>query len=124
MRATYRWQKLCVFCVAVAALAACGTPMLYHDGYEDSLQRLYVKASAPEAEARLRQIILSPEATRRVPPGVHAEYGFLLFQRGDYAGAIENFEKERRAFPESATLMARLIERSRQQKTMPDTKKR
>jgi len=119
MHAANLWRRLCFCCVAVAGLSACSGALLYRDGYEDSLERLYVKASPPEAEARLLQIILAPDAKARVPPGVHAEYGFLLFQRGDYAGAIENFEKERRAFPESATLMDKLIERSKQRQTMP-----
>jgi hypothetical protein len=47
---------------------------------------------------------------------VYADYGFLLYRRGDYVGAIEKFEQEKRAFPESAALMSKLIERIQQQR--------
>jgi hypothetical protein len=47
---------------------------------------------------------------------VYADYGSLLYRRGDYAGAIEKFEQEKRAFPESAALMSKLIESIQQQR--------
>jgi hypothetical protein len=47
---------------------------------------------------------------------VYADYGFLLYRRGDYAGAMEKFDQEKRAFPESAALMSKLIERIQQQR--------
>ncbi len=122
IQAASRWQRLCFYCVVAAGLSACGATPLYRSGYEDSLERLYIKTSPPEAEERLRKIILDPDSKTRVPPGVYAEYGFLLLQRGDFAGAIANFENERRAFPESAPLMTKLIERSQQQQTMPNNK--
>ena len=44
----------------------------------------------------------------RVPPGAYADYGFLLFRRGDRKGAIAYFEKERLLFPESSAFMTKL----------------
>ncbi len=110
------WQSVCLGLVIGAGLAGCAPPALYQWGeYEDSLYRRYVKEDSAGAEAYLRETIVAAELTSRVPPGVYADYGFLLYRHGDYAGAIEKFDQEKRAFPESAALMSRLIERIRQQ---------
>ncbi len=110
------WQSVCLGLVISAGLAGCAPPALYQWGeYEDSLYRRYVKEDSAGAEAYLRETIVAAELKSRVPPGVYADYGFLLYRRGDYAGAIQKFEQEKRAFPESAALMSKLIDRIRQQ---------
>jgi hypothetical protein len=111
------WQRVCLGLVIGAGLAGCAPPALYQWGeYEDSLYRRYVKEDIAGAEAYLRETLVAAELKSRVPPGVYADYGFLLYRRGDYAGAIEKFEQEKRAFPESAALMSKLIERIQQQR--------
>jgi len=111
------WQYVCLGLVVGAGLAGCAPPALYQWGeYEDSLYRRYVKEDIAGAEAYLRETLVAAELKSRVPPGVYADYGFLLYRRGDYAAAIEKFEQEKRAFPESAALMSKLIERIRQQR--------
>ena len=111
------WQSVCLGLVIGAGLWGCAPPALYQWGeYEDSLYRRYVKEDSAGAEAYLRETIVAAELKSRVPPGVYADYGFLLYRRGDYAGAIQKFEQEKRAFPESAALMSRLIERIQQQR--------
>jgi len=44
-----------------------------------------------------------------VPPGVHAEYGFIMLKAGKTEVAIVNFEQEKALYPESRLLMDRLI---------------
>lgn len=111
------WQSVCLSLVIGAGLAGCAPPALYQWGdYEESLYRRYVKEDSAGAEAYLRETLVAAELKSRVPPGVYADYGFLLYRHGDYAGAIEKFEQEKRAFPESAALMSRLIERIQQQR--------
>ncbi len=111
------WLGVCLGLVIGAGLAGCAPPTLYQWGeYEDSLYRRYVKEDSAGAEAYLRETLVAAELKSRVPPGVYADYGFLLYRRGDYAGAIAKFEQEKRAFPESAALMSRLIERIQQQR--------
>ena len=121
-----RWHQVCLCLVIGAALAGCAPPALYQWGdYEDSLYRRYVKEDIHGAEAYLRETIVAAELKSRVPPGVYADYGFLLYRRGDYAGAMEKFEQEKRAFPESAALMSKLIERiQRQRATRGQTEQR
>jgi hypothetical protein len=111
------WPRVCLCLVIGAALAGCAPPALYQWGeYEDSLYQRYVKEDIAGSEAHLRETLVAAELKSRVPPGVYADYGFLLYRRGDYAGAIGYFEKEKRAFPESAALMSKLIERIQQQR--------
>lgn len=111
------WQCVCLGLVIGAGPTGCAPPALYQWGeYEDSLYRRYVKEDIAGAEAYLRETLVAAELKSRVPPGVYADYGFLLYRRGDYAGAIEKFEQEKRAFPESAALMSKLIERIQQQR--------
>ena len=115
------WQYVCLGLVVGAGLAGCAPLALYQWGeYEDSLYRRYVKEDIAGAEAYLRETLVAAELKSRVPPGVYADYGFLLYRRGDYAAAIEKFEQEKRAFPESAALMSRLIERIQQQRATGD----
>ncbi len=63
--------------------------------YEDTLKRLIARAEG---------------AGRKPPPGVLAEYGFLLYERGETHGAVRFFQREAQEWPESAALMDRLIE--------------
>ncbi|MFH0907654.1 MAG: DUF4810 domain-containing protein [bacterium] len=59
----------------------------------------------------------------RIPPGAHADYGFLLFRRGDISGGVSFFEMEKRAFPESAAFMDKVIDRA-DKKSSSATKKK
>lgn len=44
-----------------------------------------------------------------VPPGVHAEYGFIMLKAGKTEVAIASFEQEKALYPESRLFMDRLI---------------
>lgn len=109
--------------IAVAGLNGCASNSLYDWGhYEDSLYDRYVKEDLTHGEAYAQETITDTERNQgRVPPGVYADYGFLLYRRGDKTGAVAYFEKEKHAFPESTALMAKLIERVRKQESTQDT---
>lgn len=95
------------------AMSGCAPQGLFYWGdYETSLHDRYVANDAEHPEGRLRNTLLEAEnQNRRVPPGVNADYGFMLYKRGDKAGAIAYFDKERQLYPESSALMNKLIER-------------
>lgn len=97
-------------------MTGCVPPGLYYWGdYESSLFERYVENNGQHTDAYLSQTLFEAETQhRKVPPGVYADYGFLLYTRGDNAGAIENFQKERALYPESLALMNKLIERIQQ----------
>ncbi len=90
--------------------------LFYWDDYESSLYERYVEHNPAQAEVYLRESIVGAERRNyRVPPGVYADYGFLLFRRGDKQGAIDYFTKEKQLYPEAAALMNKLIERVQMQ---------
>lgn len=109
------FQK-CFMGVVASALVGCATPSTYHWGkFEDGLHDRYVTQDHAQADVYLLQTIGAAEQQNlRVPPGAYADYGFLLFKRGDRKGAIAYFEKEKLLFPESSAFMTKLIERIKQ----------
>jgi hypothetical protein len=60
----------------------------------------------PDYEKALAAIINDP--SRRVPPGIYAEYGYVLQQRGDTTGAATMYAREKTAWPESTYLMNKM----------------
>lgn len=103
----------------ILSLGGCAPASLFYWGeYEDSLYHRYVEQNPAQAEAYLKDSIVKAERLNyRVPPGVYADYGFLLYRRGQKQTAISYFDKEKRLYPESAMLMDKLIERVRLQMT-------
>jgi hypothetical protein len=97
-------------------LLGCASPSIYHWGkFENGLHERYVSLDHGQADAYLLETIGAAEQQNlRVPPGAYADYGFLLFKRGDTKGAIAYFEKEKLLFPESSAFMNKLIERIKQ----------
>ena len=96
-------------------LTSCGSsPALSSWGnYE---QTAYAVAQHP-TPARLRalgmvyvQLITQPEGLRKTPPpGLCAEYGYLLAKQGDTERGVKLLEKEAELYPESAVFVRRLI---------------
>lgn len=100
---------------AVSGIIGCAPTSLYDWGhYEDSLYLRYTEHDFGQAESYLKGSLPATAHPSRVPPGVYADYGFLLYRRGDYSGAIQYFEKEKQIFPESSALMTKLIDRVQQ----------
>lgn len=107
----------CARWLPLLGLTACAAPQgLYYWGdYETSLIERYVENASQHTDAYLTQTLAQAQTQqRKVPPGLYADYGFLLYQKGDRAGAIENFKKEQALYPESQALMAKLIDRIQQ----------
>lgn len=96
--------------LALVLTGCAGNKSLYEWGsYQPALVNYYKNADASAFEAKLTASINKAEQSRRVPPGLHAERGYLLYSRGDFADAASEFSKEKALFPESAALMDRLI---------------
>lgn len=119
----YLINRRSVMATLVILLTGCAPQGLFYWGdYESSLYGRYVENDGQHTEAYLRSTFTEAESQhRRVPPGVYADYGFLLYTRGDKAGAIAYFEKERALYPESAALMNKLIERIKQKDKVPES---
>lgn len=92
-------------------LAGCvSNQSMYEWGsYQSSLTNYTKNSDAAKFETELRETIAKGERKNAVPPGVYAELGYLLLQSERPGEAAEYFQREKKAFPESATLMDRMI---------------
>lgn len=111
-------MKHAVFMAAVVAALLSGgcasSPNLYSWGhYEQNVYDMYVAPDKATAEIQVEQMEADIERARSkgqaLPPGFQAHLGYLYFQLGKPDLARRSFESEKVAFPESAVLMDRFI---------------
>lgn len=117
-RGTARALLLAALLAGAPGLVGCtaGRSGLYDwPGYERGLAEQLLEHDAAAAEASYARALTEIEQRQgRVPPGLYGDYGFLLYLRGDYTGAIAAFEREKTLFVEATPLMDRLIARVRE----------
>ncbi|MCZ4279153.1 DUF4810 domain-containing protein [Kiloniella laminariae] len=92
-------------------LSACAAPEKYHWGsYEQDLLTYY-KDNGQQIilVENLGMMIEKGEEQGRVPPGIYAEYGYLLLESGKFDDSVTFFRKEQESWPESETLMNAMI---------------
>lgn len=95
---------------AMLLLAGCGeaSKSLYNMGSHDV--KLYEYSKTADTKATLKELDAVIKANpKRVPPGVYAEYGYLLLKQNESDKAVEYFKKEMAIYPESAVFMQRMI---------------
>lgn len=105
-----------IFVVAtLVALTGCQTvtPAGYYWGDYSKTLYAYVKAPSDETLAEhtteLERIIeVSKEKDLRVPPGIHAELGYIKARRGDGTLAMAHYQSEMQLYPESRLFLERL----------------
>lgn len=115
----------CCLLLLTGLLAACTPPSVYEWGnYERSLYTYYKNPeSVDKLMTTLELTISKGETDKRVPPGLYAEYGYLLMVSDRRDEAITYFKKEKSAWPESTVLMDKLISvaDAREQKSKSDS---
>jgi hypothetical protein len=106
-----RWLAAAAVIAGLSPLGCAQTTMYRWGGYDDALYDHYKNPQKrDEFVAKLSGIIREAEATNgMVPPGCYAEYGWALHEEGRAAEAVVYFEKESKRWPESRTLMEKLI---------------
>jgi hypothetical protein len=97
---------------AIAAGCATNTEKYHWGEYDSSLYAYYRDPSkVAELSAALEAVVKDAEQTKSVvPPGVYAEYGYLLLQQNRSKEAIGLFEQEKSSWPESTVFMNRMIQ--------------
>ncbi len=106
-----------IFVALLFTTPACAPQKQFYWGsYEDSLFARQQHAGAGgETEAATMLISTFNEAqaatNMKVGPGIHADYGYLLFKQGKPDEAIAELQKEAALFPESKQLMDTMISR-------------
>jgi hypothetical protein len=101
---------------AVAAvflfLVGCGAHNRYEwSNYDTKLYNHYKDSSQPEQFIQeLKEAVEEAESAGQVPPGIYAEYGFVLYEQGNSLQAVQYFRKEADKWPESRMLMTKMID--------------
>lgn len=106
----------------ILLVSGCASSGLYEWGkYDESLYNYYKN---PENEEKLflslEKVIKdvsnkSNSFQKPIAPGLYAEYGYLLLERGRYKDAITAFKEEKKTYPESSLLMDKMIKSASQQ---------
>lgn len=107
------------FCLSVTCLAvSCTTsqPTLYSWGNYQDKSYGYIKNNTEESLddliASYEQLLNKQNGIRKtVPPGIYADYGYLLVKRGRVEEGLLMMKKEVELYPESAAFMSRIIKR-------------
>ncbi|MCK6541690.1 DUF4810 domain-containing protein [bacterium] len=119
-------KKLSILIITVLMFTVGCTPtrttIFYWGNYSSAL---YKYKKTPDESTRaayksaLKEILDNAKKKfKKIPPGVHAEYGYVLAQEGDIVGGQEYFGKELQLYPESKEFVAKLqqeISRGNQQ---------
>ncbi|GFM38270.1 DUF4810 domain-containing protein [Desulfovibrio psychrotolerans] len=103
---------ICLFSLACVILCAgCGSRQQQYEwcDYSESCYAM-AKNDCEETQVRhkaeLERIVeVAAKKNLSVPPGIYAEYGFLLFKSGKPKDALGWYEKERQLYPESGVFM-------------------
>jgi hypothetical protein len=116
-----------LFACALSVSACLPAKQFYWGSYEDSLYSRQQHAGAGgEAEAATMLLATINEAQAnngKVGPGIHADYGYLLFKQGKTDEAITELQKEAALYPESKPLMETMFSRIQGQKEKEKEKK-
>lgn len=103
---------LILLVVLTAMVAGCGgrnTRYAWSD-YDVVLYEHYKNPAQKEEFIKsMKEIVEKAEVEKRVPPGIYAEYGFLLYDQGNIPLAIEYYQKEANTWPESKAFMTKVI---------------
>ena len=103
-------KYLCAL-VLLFSLIGCGAQSRYNwNSYDTKMYKHYKNPNEREAFIEsLKEIIDNAEPNGKVPPGIYAEYGFVMYEQGNNQEAILYYQKEANKWPESRVFMTKLI---------------
>jgi len=98
--------------IVLVLLSGCVNTGLYNwGGYEKDLYFYYKDPqNLDDYTEELAKLVGDDSNADRVPPGMYAEYGYILYEQGDIEQAREYFVKEMERWPEAAAFMALAIQ--------------
>ena len=107
-------KKYIYLFIIAFAVSSCATPGLYSwNKYEQASYNYLKKADEKSIDQIMKQyqkIIKKQKGTRKTtPPGMYADYGFFLIQRGDIKNGKVNLNKEISLYPESKVFIDRIL---------------
>ncbi len=113
------YTKFSAIIITLILLHSCETPKYLYDwrGYDDAFYNYTQKKDEASKDKLIRvyeNLISNPGGTsKKVPPGVFADYGFLLISSGNKERGIDMLHKEIELYPESRVFIERIIKRAK-----------
>lgn len=108
-------KRFFISAICVMALASCETTKTLYSWYDsENATYTYTKRGTEEtlnkAMLQYEKVIHNQKGLRKVvPPGVNAEYGFLLYKAGKKEEGLTLLRAEIAAYPESEKFITRII---------------
>lgn len=100
--------------LTLALLAGCApsAETFYWGEYSSTLYDLKKNPDDKTLAAHKKELLLIVEQSgkkhKKVPPGVYAEYGYILLRSGGEAEGMEYLDKETTLYPESVVFIQRI----------------
>lgn len=109
-------KKVGILLFLCSIMACSTTDKLYTWKNYDLTSYNYLKNadenSIQELKETYEKIIKEQKGTRKMPPpGIYADYGFLLIQEGEVDKGSELLRKEIELYPESKIFITRILEK-------------
>jgi hypothetical protein len=96
--------------VSIVLLSSCTTTQYHWRDYDEDLRGYYQNQADPTPLIKsLKRTVEEGIARKNLAPGLCAEYGYLLLERGDLDQANYYFNKEMEYWPESSLFIGKLI---------------
>jgi len=113
MKYVEKWIAVVFVSVGLVGCATNNQRLYDYGDYSSTLYSLSKnqnEETLAEHKSALEQIITSSkEHTRKVPPGIYAELGYIYQKENNKKEAVKLYKLESDLYPESQYLMARLI---------------
>jgi hypothetical protein len=98
---------------ALVLFVGCGPkPMFFWGNYSETLYDFKKNPSEKTLDVHKKSLLdIITESSKRnimVPPGVYAEYGYLLLKEGKENEGLQYLSKEENLYPESTVFVQRL----------------
>lgn len=108
-------KKIILSGAIIALFASCSSTKTLYSwyNYEDATYQ-YNKKRTDETKAKMMEqylkLIQKQKGTRKVvPPGLYAEYGYVLYMGGKKEEGLDFLKQEIKLYPESETYISRII---------------
>lgn len=103
-------KYLCILFL-LFSLIGCRAQSRYNWNNYDTKMYAHYKNPAEREDfiKALKEILDDAEPAGKVPPGIYAEYGFVMYEQGNNQQALLYFQKEADKWPESRAFMTKLI---------------
>lgn len=96
-------RYLLLGCIILVGTTGCTKTIYNWHSYESSLYQYYKNPDSIHDYAESLSELVKND--NHIPPGLYAEYGYILYIMGKSNEALSYFQKEKETWPESTYLM-------------------